>query len=306
MGCGQKQPFAQLPLKEETLKKILALLFILLKFSAALPAQNIDSVLNDLLFEDEELLSLFERAKKCQFLYTSVNYRNQTYFAGRDIGIDQFNMTSQISYIHFSGITAGLAGIFYSEFEPKLNTTIASLGYGKSFNKLRLRASFDKYFFAQIDSLEESSFNSSLTLGTSYRLKYLRSSFNFSFLLGSEPSTQASWRLTGYIKLWNKGYQKKLRFEPGISLLFGNESVLSTASQSIRRGFIDNIIETETSVEKYGLINTQFRLPLNLTYGNFDFEIGYNYNLPRTLDNEASPLSNTSFFNISIGYLLDC
>ncbi len=262
--------------------------------------------MNDLLFEDQELLSLMEKTKNYQFLYTSINYRNQTYFAGRDVGIDQYNMTGQISYIHSSGITAGLAGILYSEFEPQLNTTIASIGYGKSFNKLRLRASFDKYFFADIDTLEESYFNSSLTVGASYRLKHFRSSLNFSALLGPEPSTQASWDFTGYINLWKKGYQKRLRFEPGISFLFGNESVLSTTAQSIgSRGFLDNVVETETLVEKYGLINTQIRLPLNLTYGNFDFEVGYNYNLPRTLDNEATPLSNTSFFNISIGYLLD-
>lgn len=275
-------------------------------FSTALQAQQIDSVLNDLLFEDEELLSLIERSKKYHFLYTSINYRNQTYFAGRDVGIDQYNMTGQVSYIHSSGITAGLAGILYSEFEPQLNTTIASIGYGKSFKKLRLRASFDKYFFADIDSLEESSFNSSLTLGASYRLKHIRSSFNFSALLGSEPSTQASWDITGYINIWKKGYLKKLRFEPGISLLFGNESVLSTATQAIGgRGFSDNIVETETLVEKYGLINTQIRLPLNLTYGNFDFEVGYNYNLPRTLDRQATSLGNTSFFNVSVGYLLN-
>jgi len=287
------------------LKNSLAILFLILTFSTASQAQQVDSVLYDLLFEDEELFSLIERAKKYHFLYTSVNYSNQTYFAGRDVGIDQFNMSSQVTYIHSSGITAGIAGIYYSEFEPRLNTTIASIGYGKSFNKFRLRASFDKYFFADIDSLEESSFGSSLTLGTSYRLKHLRSSFNFSFLLGSEPSTQATWDLTGYINLWNKGYQKKLRLEPRIALLFGNESVLTTTSQSLGRGFFQTAQETETIIEKYGLINTQLRLPLSLTYGNFDFEIGYNYNIPRSLDSEASPLANTSYFNVSVGYLLD-
>ena len=263
---------------------------------------NVDSLLNELLFSDEELLSILENKKSYHFLYSSINFRDQTYFAGRDIGIDQFSSTAQVSYLHSSGFSAGIAGIYYSEFEPRLNTTVLSLGYGKSFNNFRLRASFDKYFFADIDSLEDNSFNSSMTLGASYRLKHLRTSFNFSFLIGSDPSTQATWDLTGYINLWKNGYQKKLRLEPRISLLLGSESVLTTTSQPIGRGFLATTIETDTIIEKYGLLNTRLSLPLSFTYKNFDFEVGYNFNIPHSLDSSAGPLNNTSYFNFSVGY----
>ena len=83
-------------------------------------------MLNDLLFDEDILLSMLEQSSKYHCLYASFNYRDQTYFAGRDVGIDQFNITNQVSYIHHSGFSAGVTGIYYSEFEPQLNTIIDS------------------------------------------------------------------------------------------------------------------------------------------------------------------------------------
>ena len=197
-----------------------------------------------------------------------------------------------------------VSGILFQEFDPRYNTTILSLGYSKSLKNLdalRFKISFDKYFLAPVDSLEESSFNSSLNLGTSYRLNKFRTSANLSLLLGSDPSTLFNWDFMGQFDLWKLSPLKKLRFEPRLSFFFGNETVLLTSIIEAPGRFSPNnfVQSTATLDEKYGLLNTQIRLPVSLTYNNFDFEIGYNYNIPRSLGGKN--LGNTSFVNISVG-----
>ena len=273
--------------------------------SQAFSQDNIDSLLNELLYEDEEFLSLLERSTKYHYLYFSSNFRSNTFFAGRDFGIDQFNWSNQISYFHSNGISFSVAGILYEEFVPRYNTTIVSLGYGKNLNKikgLRLRASYDRYIFAQVDSLEESSFNSALNLGASYRWKNFRTSASYSFLIGPDPSSQFNWDFQARFDLWKKSPLKRVSFEPAVALLFGNETVQTTSTVQSPRRFLQNFIETSTLTEKYGLLSTQLRLPLSLTYNNFDFEVGYNYNLPRSLGDES--IQNTSFFSVRVGYLI--
>ena len=83
------------------------------------------------------------------------------------------------------------------------------------------------------------------------------------------------------------------------------ESATFTVFDFTRRGLFDRFIETETLVERYGLLNTQLRLPLVLTWGNVDLEIGYTYNIPRSLADGVSGLGDTSFFNVSLGYLFN-
>ncbi|MFO7657007.1 MAG: hypothetical protein R6W78_08060 [Bacteroidales bacterium] len=55
--------------------------------------------------------------------------------------------------------------------------------------------------------------------------------------------------------------------------------------------------------EVYGLLNTQFYLPLCIYLGDFDIELGYSLNIPRSQDAGISyPVG--SFFSFSLGYLL--
>jgi hypothetical protein len=54
----------------------------------------------------------------------------------------------------------------------------------------------------------------------------------------------------------------------------------------------------------FDLLNTQINIPLNLTTNSWDFEVGYNLNLPNSLINENS-LKTTGFFNLSVGYMFD-
>ena len=51
-------------------------------------------------------------------------------------------------------------------------------------------------------------------------------------------------------------------------------------------------------------INTQINIPLSVSLKSWDFELGYNLNIPNSLVHE-DPLKTTSYFNLSVGYLFD-
>jgi hypothetical protein len=53
----------------------------------------------------------------------------------------------------------------------------------------------------------------------------------------------------------------------------------------------------------FGLLNTQVYLPLGVTAGNFNLELGYSINMPVTKDvNITYPIM--SYYNVSLSFLL--
>ena len=54
----------------------------------------------------------------------------------------------------------------------------------------------------------------------------------------------------------------------------------------------------------FDLLNTQINLPLTLATKSWDFELGYNINFPSPVETESN-LKTTSFFSLSIVYLID-
>jgi len=93
--------------------KLLLLLFLSLILQAELKSQesDLDSLLDVILFEDEELISLLKGKTNFHFLYFRTHFENQSYFSGRDIGIEQYNYSANASYFHSRGFNAGAGSI---------------------------------------------------------------------------------------------------------------------------------------------------------------------------------------------------
>ena len=96
---------------------------------------DIDELIDDFLVQDESLDVFMASMTNFHLLYVSVNYNSNTYFSGRDIGIDQYNLVPQITYMHSKGFYGSLSGIYYSEFDPNWDVTTTTVGFGKSFGK---------------------------------------------------------------------------------------------------------------------------------------------------------------------------
>ncbi len=267
---------------------------------------RIDSVINDLFLEEEvDLLGLVKETNNYQFLYWRANYDSKTFYAGREIGFDQYNLSSQLFYLHSMGFYAGLAGAWYSDLDPGYRTTVLSFGYGKGLkNKLkflRYRASFDLFFYNNNDPDFEPVYTSSLNLGASLKSKIVSSRFDATFLLGKEIGTQLNWDIYSKITLLKFGKYNKLQFEPEISFFFGSETVEYDLSTYLQDQFDEPTYYYE---DVFGLLNTQLALPLSLSVGSFDFELTWKKNLPRTMD-YAYDYDDSSFISFSVGYIFN-
>ena len=260
-----------------------------------------DSLLESMTIDNNDLDEILNSVYNYRFIYVRSEFENKTYFSGQDLGISQYNIAGQVYYQGSKGLNLGIAGIMYNQFDPKYNTTILSAGYNNHVNGIKglnIRAIYSRYFFAKVDSVKINEFDGSLDFGATYQWKALGSSIDFSELLGKTRSTQINWDLFADIPLIRFGLFNKLSFEPQISFYLGNETVV--VNHYLNLSVFSEEIATQK--KKFGLMNTMLRVPLLLTFKNLDISTGYNFNFPHITGNSVKP-GNTSFFNISLGYI---
>lgn len=289
---------------------ILCSFSFLIAFSQERPQRisDMDNFLDDLLTENESLDIFLASMTNFHLLYFSVNYNSETYFSGRDIDIDQYNIVPQITYMHSKGFYASLSGIYYSEFEPNWDVTTANAGYGRSLGKKKLWqyfASYSYYFYSNdIENLYHSTLNGGI--GINNKKRSLGTQLSGAYYFGDEVTYQIVLRSYANLKLL-KTKKHYLRLRPQFSIVTGTQ-IVDLSGGSIQKALLSKEAETTQDVyledNVFGLINTQFNIPLQYTVGSFDFELGFNYNIPSELGNE-SDLENTSFFNFGIAYLIN-
>jgi len=267
---------------------------------------RVDSLLIDFLGEDDDLLSLFDVDRNFHFIYAGSSYSSKTYFAGREIGTNQYSLSGQLYYMSSSGFFAGASGSWYSQLDPAYRTTVLSTGFSKGLKKakfFRYRLSGD-YFLYHIDDPDyEPPYVASLNGGISLRSKSLGTRFDASVLVGDATDMQLSWSTYAYINLLRLGKYDRLRFEPEVALFWGSEDAEFLLSQA----FVDPTTNTTITTyyqDVFGLLNVQLQLPLSLSLKNFNLEASWNYNLPQSMgDGESYPESG--FFRVSLGYIFD-
>jgi len=262
---------------------------------------EVDEIIDELFDEDVVLDELIASLSKFQLLYISANYTSDTYFSGRDIGINQYNIRPQITYVNSNGLFASLSGTYYSEFYPKWDVTVASLGYGKSIGKKKLfrySTSYSRYFYANSeDNIFSNTIN--LSFGVHNKNRTVGTLISGDYLFGNDQSYQILSR--SYFKI-NLVKTKKatLNFTPQLNIIAGKQTI------ELSRFVIENGSPTTQNYlsDVFNLYNTQVNLPLQLNVNSFDFELGYNINFPTEIGNEIN-LKNTSYFNFSVAYLID-
>lgn len=283
---------------------------IFIVFSQESPSKvnDIDAYIDEMLMEEESFDEMIASFTNFNFLYVSVNYNSDTYFSGRDIDVDQFNIVPQITYMHSKGFYAGLSGIYYSEFIPQWDVTTATAGYGQSIGKNKLwryYGSYSHYFYSNdLDNLYNSTVNAGLSIRNKNRS--LGTQLSVAYYFGSELTYQIVLRSFATLNLI-KNKKHQLRFRPQLSIVAGTQ-IIDLSGGSVQKLFAakeeafvaDEIVQSS----RFGLINTQFNIPLQYSTRSFDFELGFNFNIPSELEGETN-LKNTSFFNAGIAYLID-
>lgn len=262
---------------------------------------DIDGLIDELFFEDQQFLDeLLETSFSYNFLYTSVSYNSNTFFSGRDSGTDQFNIIPQVSYYHSSGFNATISGIYYQNFAPSWDFTSISLGYFNTIGKQKnivYNLGYTRFLYS--DGYDVFTNSLDVSLGLRNKKRTLGSTIAASYIFGTDNSYQIVSNTFINFNL-NRKPNFALRLRPNINFIIANQSYTFT---SIMRSLTGPLVVTTTQ-NIFDLLNTQIRIPISLSTNSWDFELGYNLNLPNTVANETD-FNNTSFFNFSIGYMFD-
>ena len=261
----------------------------------------IDELLDDLFFNDEQLLDdILDMFASKDFIYASTRYNSNSYFSGRDPGIDQFNIVPQVTYFHSSGFNLSVSGILYQEFEPRWDFTNVSLAYFKRFGKQKqfhANVGYSRYIYS--DGWDVFTNSANLSLGVRTKNKTLGTELSASFLFGNDESLQLISNTYGNIIL-NKKQNLLLKLRPQLSFTVAQQTI---ALEQL------NTIGGETTVDYvyndvFDLLNTQLSLPLSLMTKSWDFQLGYAINFPNPVATESN-LDTTGFGFFSVGYLID-
>ncbi len=296
------------------MKKIL-IVFILIFINQLLFSQEnnkndeeIDEIIDNLItLDDDYLIDLINDVNRYQIIVASLDFNDKTYFLGRDLGIKQFNISSQLMYKNSNGIFAGIAGAYYDKFNPKWDLTVLTAGYGKFFGKHRnvsAELGYSRYIFSDKESNDfKNSIDGSFSITN--QNDYYGTIIDASFLFGKKTGFQTNISFYGTIKLFNLNTTSaaKVVFVPTIAFILGSENI--DTSRIDRLGidlpYINSVVN---SFEEFSLRNIQFNIPLQLEFDNFLLETGYNINFPSAFEFERE-VDNTTFFNVGLTYIFD-
>ncbi|MDE3742098.1 hypothetical protein [Maribacter polysaccharolyticus] len=262
---------------------------------------EIDLLLDDLFFNEQQFIDdILNSFNTYNFIYANTSFYNNTFFSGRDSGIDQFSIVPQLSYYDSSGFNVSVSGIFYETFKPNWDYTTVSVGYFNTLGKekqVTYNAGYTRFFYS--DGWDTFTNSLSLSLGLRTQKRTLGTKLGISYLFGSDGSLQITSQTYAHITI---ARQKKsvLKFNPKLNFLIAQQTIaleqLNTQDTDQSTEIIFNDI--------FDLLNTQINLPLTLSTKSWDFEVGYNINIPSPVESETK-LKTTGFFNLSVGYLID-
>jgi hypothetical protein len=265
-------------------------------------SDNLDSLLLEVLGNDKEILRFINPPTSFCYLYGGVGSDSKTYYAGREIGDNMYNMSGNIFFFHSKGFFTGVSGIWYSETDPGYSNTILTVGLSKSINQkktLFLRASYSRYFYHNSDTIH--TLKNNLAAGITLRNKWIGSRLSFNFLFGSDFGINIRPDVFSRIPVLHFGKFNKIQLEPELSVLFGSETVEYVATGNLVNSQASQTPSTTEDV--FGLLNTQIALPVCFYLGDFDIEVSYSVNIPVSSD-ESVQYPVSSYVSLSIGYLL--
>ena len=282
---------------------VIFILLIMFGLSAWSQADRLDSLLMDVLGDDKEMMRLLNPPSAYYYLYGSIAGDSKSYYAGRELGDDMYNINGNLYFFHSKGFFLGASGSWYSQLDPSYNTTTVSAGFTGPLNlkkSLNFSASYCRYFYNTGDPETESVFNNNIGTGLTLRNKWIGGRLSFNFLFGKEFGMNVTPEIFSHITIVRFGNYNKIELAPELYVFLGSETIEYENASNIGNPPQESSTTTE---DAYGLLNTCFYLPVCVFLGDFDLELGYSVNIPTTKD-ETYTYPVSSYFSFSIGYML--
>ncbi len=295
------------------------LLIVIVLFSTFLFAQDIDSLLSVLESnqDDEEWMDILSGDANYHLLYFQLAYESDSYFAGRDIGLEQPNLTAQATY-SYKQFSISVAAIAYPQLYPLIQATALLVNYRVPLKfPVNIDVSYGRYFFNSDNDTLSSIYPNGFGLGLSRHAKFWGASTDLSLLTGTEglvPQIEASLYGNFKIYTWNK--TNSINIKPEIGVYFGSET---TARARVPRGLAKDTGPGDGQGNGqgggpgtgqgqeiiystlFGLLNTSIDIHLLATLGDFDIGISMQNNRPRSVETEIA-YAPTSMISATLGY----
>jgi hypothetical protein len=184
---------------------------------ATMSDDEMDSLIDSLLMEKE---------KTASELNIGISFQNRTLFAGRDLGIKQWNSVINASYYHWSGLYADVSGFMYGKSDPKLQITSLSAGYiGDISENLSIMADIGK----MIETNPDPNFPNQLPYWTSLSLSYNIDKFmptaDYTLLFGDETAKRLRLGVSYYKSFKKIGFLDRISLSSKVSTTFGNQDI---------------------------------------------------------------------------------
>lgn len=271
--------------------------------SAWSQTDRLDSLLNEVVWGDKEMMRLLDPPSWYCYLNGGVAGESNTMYAGSELEDNMVAINGNLYFFHSKGLFVGASGVWYGDPGAGYSTTIASAGINKFINQkksLNFRASYSRYFYANTDFPSENPYTNNLSTGISLRNKWIGGRLSLNLLFGQDFGMNITPGIFSRVPVLRFGKYNKIQLEPELLILIGSETV--ELANIIDLGSQQGS-QTTTTKNTYGLLNTRLYLPVCFYIGDFDLELSYSLKIPVAQDENADyPVS--SFFSFSIGYLL--
>jgi len=274
---------------------LITMIMLMYGLSAWSQTDKLDSLLNDIVWGNKEMMRLLEPPSWYCYLNGGVARDNKTSYTGSELEDNMVAVNGNLYFFHSKGFFVGASEVWYGNSGAGFSATIASAGINKFVNQkknLDFRASYSRYFYSGTDFATENPYNNSLSTGISLRNKWIGGRLSLNLFFGQDFGMNLIPGIFSRVPVLKFGKYNKIQLEPELLIFIGSETVEPV-----------NISDLGGQQDTYGLLNTRFNLPVRFYIGNFDLELSYSLKIPATQDeNTDYPVS--SFFSFSIGYLL--
>lgn len=283
---------------------------------------ELDSLLNS--SDSLSVLGLIDSLLSMEPLRSQValrlGYSSNVNAAARSLSINKFGLSPGVSYYHKSGAYADASAYWSQEYDPSVYLAVASAGYLGAFTPhWTVLGEYSRYFYfyktpvadTGTPSTSLTPYTNNIQVSNFWDAHIFTFRFDYSFLFGERNAHRLSPVIGLNLRKKNWLGMDRISFFPSVSLLSGNETIVTYVPYTTRileiiYRYRRNLPLTYPSESKeWGVMNYGLSAPLSASLKGWTFLITYNYNIPQALPGEELGLTNSGFLSLSISRYID-
>lgn len=286
-------------------------------------------ILSEMEADSSSILDFIDSLLSARLSFSSLSFRagyiSNITNAGRDYGVAQYGYSGGLAYYHSSGLFGDVSAYLNSDTHPALNPLVVSIGYMLSgVSKFSVIASYDRYFYFKGDDTLDYyfPFTNSINISPFVDFKHVSIGIDYSFFFGEETAHRIRPEIYGNFSIKKLGFIDQIQFLPGASVFLGNQDVVTQITNIVNlNDYINKVgmrrfghlyklygpdlyqyIVKEEITNKFGIMNYNLSIPVNIYAGDFTLSLSYFYNVPVALPGETIDPEPNSYFSGSVIY----